>query len=201
MTRYTKEEFASNMEVDEKVMDKTVSITLQWISGVCMTMRYDPRLGWYHLKRHVHKVSEEMAGYALHSPTWITLCRKRDDIFVDCEKESKTCNVEDDDHLYVIVREPILYESVYHLDAFQFTSYHESIYLFLSLRPKESNYRLHLILHSETKHVCFMNEYLEAKQKSQPIRWRSSLQDMLDECPEIPEMIQNNWIYLWDRKV
>ena len=200
MTRYTMEEFGNGIEVDEKGIDKTVSITLQWVSGVCMNIKYDPCLGWYHLKRQVNKVSEEIAGYVLHGPSWIILSRKRDDKFVDCEKESKICNLEEGDHLYVVIREPILYESLYHLDAFCFTSYYDSIYLFVSVRPDLPNYRIHLIYNSETTYLCFMNEYLEEKQSSQLIRWRSSIQDILDECPEISEMIRNNWIHLWDRR-
>ena len=103
MTRYSKEEFGGGVVEDEKVVDMTVSITLQWMSGKIINLQYDPRLGWYHLKQKLSKVS-----YDVNRPTWFTFYRKKENgEYTNCEEESRSCNIKDSEHLYVLYCEPI----------------------------------------------------------------------------------------------
>jgi hypothetical protein len=115
MTRYSREEFGGEETKEEKetdVMCWQVSFTLQWMSGEKETMRYDPRLGWYHLKRRVMDRARVCWNVDVGSPTQVVLFQKErgggdregGEQFVECGREGPGCRIQEGDSLYVFLR-------------------------------------------------------------------------------------------------
>lgn len=100
MTRYTCEEYGQP-ESDEKIESVSVMFTIQWLTGKIDNITYDPRLGWYHLKRKIMKMTDAI------SPNQVRFLQKKEDEWKECNM-SGLCSVQNGDHYYVIICEHII---------------------------------------------------------------------------------------------